>query len=318
MFFFFSGWSTDGCRAEFWNSTHTQCSCDHLTPFAVLVDVNDVTLEHGHFVALTVITIVGCVVSIVALVAAVLTFAFMPSLKARCDRTTIHKNLCICLLVAEVIFLAGIDATSHRVLCGVVAGLLHYFFLAAFCWMFCEGFQIYVLLVEVFQSERKRVGLYYWASYGLPLVVVGAAAAVDAESYGTPAHCWLRTDNYFAMSFFGPVLLVIACNLVFLAMGVFVVCRHFSVSASSKEQTRLSAHGQRLQGALAMVVLLGLTWTFGFMHVNEKTFVMAYVFTILNSLQGFFIFYFTCLRNEKSEDNIAVSREKMALFIAAV
>ena len=55
------------------------------------------------------------------------------------DRNSIHKNLCLCLLIGEVVFLAGIGQTHLRVVCGVVAGLLHYFFLAAFAWMFFEG-----------------------------------------------------------------------------------------------------------------------------------------------------------------------------------
>lgn len=55
------------------------------------------------------------------------------------DRTTIHKNLCVCLLIAETVFLAGVNQTDKPVVCGVVAGLLHFFFLAAFVWMFMEG-----------------------------------------------------------------------------------------------------------------------------------------------------------------------------------
>lgn len=55
------------------------------------------------------------------------------------DRTTIHKHLCFCLLIAELLFVAGIGQTSDRVICGVVAGLLHLFFLCAFAWMFLEG-----------------------------------------------------------------------------------------------------------------------------------------------------------------------------------
>lgn len=55
------------------------------------------------------------------------------------DRITIHKNLCACLLVAELIFMFGIEWTTHRVICGLIAALLHYFFLAAFAWMFLEG-----------------------------------------------------------------------------------------------------------------------------------------------------------------------------------
>lgn len=121
----------------------------------------------------------------------------------------IHKNLCTCLLVAEIVFVAGITQTSQRVVCGVVAGLLHYFFLAAFLWMFVEGFQLYVMLIEVFDSEKSRLGWYYVLAYGAPAVVVTVAACVDPTSYGTERYCWLRADNYFILSFVGPVVAIL-------------------------------------------------------------------------------------------------------------
>lgn len=54
-----------------------------------------------------------------------------------------------------------------------------------------------------------------------------------------------------------------------------------------------------MKGAVVLVVLLGLTWIFGFLYVNRDTLVMAYMFTIINSLQGLFIFLFHCVGNEK-------------------
>lgn len=54
-----------------------------------------------------------------------------------------------------------------------------------------------------------------------------------------------------------------------------------------------------LRGAIVLVFLLGLTWLFGFLYLNEDTVVMAYIFAGLNSLQGFFIFLFHCVQNEK-------------------
>lgn len=35
-------WSQDGCRLLHTNLTHTTCECDHLTSFAVLMDVSGV------------------------------------------------------------------------------------------------------------------------------------------------------------------------------------------------------------------------------------------------------------------------------------
>ena len=63
-----------------------------------------------------------------------------------------------------------------------------------------------------------------------------------------------------------------------------------------------------MKGALVLIVLLGLTWIFGLFYINEHTVIMAYLFTIFNSLQGLFIFIFHCVMNEKvsfrNKDNV--------------
>lgn len=65
-------------------------------------------------------------------------------------------------------------------------------------------------------------------------------------------------------------------------------------------------------GAIALLCLLGLTWAFGLMYVNESTVVMAYLFTIFNSLQGMFIFIFHCVLQKKVQNH---SEEQLALQI---
>ena len=69
--------------------------------------------------------------------------------------------------------------------CSIIAGILHFFFLASFSWMCLEGVQLYLMLVEVFESEYSRKKYYYVSGYLLPAIVVGVAAAIDYRSYGT-------------------------------------------------------------------------------------------------------------------------------------
>ncbi|XP_066996980.1 latrophilin Cirl isoform X2 [Anabrus simplex] len=294
-----SAWSDEGCRVEASNRTHTMCQCNHLTNFAVLMDVHATYLTPSHQMALQIITYIGCIISVVCLVLAIVTFQLFQGLKS--DRTTIHKNLCVCLLVAEILFLAGIGQTESKVVCGLVAGLLHFFFLCAFAWMFLEGFQLYVMLIEVFEAEKSRIRWYYMFAYGAPLIIVAVSCIVDLPSYGTDRYCWLRADNFFIFSFVGPVIAVILANLVFLSMAIYMMCRHTNASASmkSKEHSRLASARAWLRGAIVLVFLLGLTWTFGLLYLNEESVIMAYIFTVLNSLQGLFIFVFHCVQNEK-------------------
>ena len=70
-------------------------------------------------------------------------------------------------------------------MCSLIAGVLHFCFLAAFTWMCLEGVQLYLMLVEVFESEMSRRKYYYLSGYLIPAAVVGISAAVDYRSYGT-------------------------------------------------------------------------------------------------------------------------------------
>lgn len=76
--------------------------------------------------------------------------------------------------------------SPSQLVCSIIAGVLHFFFLAAFAWMCLEGVQLYLMLVEVFESEFSRRKYYYASGYLFPAVVVGISAAIDYRSYGTP------------------------------------------------------------------------------------------------------------------------------------
>uniref|UniRef100_A0A8D1V7S1 Adhesion G protein-coupled receptor D1 n=1 Tax=Sus scrofa TaxID=9823 RepID=A0A8D1V7S1_PIG len=48
-----------------------------------------------------------------------------------------------------------------------------------------------------------------------------------------------------------------------------------------------------------LLPILGTSWLFGVLAVNSEAVVFQYMFAILNSLQGFFIFLFHCLLNSE-------------------
>ncbi|XP_069052008.1 adhesion G protein-coupled receptor L1 isoform X3 [Lepisosteus oculatus] len=289
-------WSSQGCRLVETNKTHTTCSCSHLTNFAVLMAHHDpVYPGRMHELILFVITWVGIVISLVCLAICISTFCFLRGLQT--DRNTIHKNLCINLFIAELLFLIGIDKTQYDIACPIFAGLLHFFFLAAFSWMCLEGVHLYLMLVEVFESEYSRKKYYYLCGYCFPALVVGISAAIDYRSYGTKKACWLRVDNYFIWSFIGPVSFVIMLNLVFLMITLHKMIRN--TSALKPDSSRLDNIKSWALGAIALLFLLGLTWAFGLLFINENTVIMAYLFTTFNAFQGMFIFIFHCALQKK-------------------
>uniref|UniRef100_A0A8C8K300 Uncharacterized protein n=1 Tax=Oncorhynchus tshawytscha TaxID=74940 RepID=A0A8C8K300_ONCTS len=298
-------WSSQDCRLLDTNRTHTTCSCTHLTSFAVLMAHVEVKkTDSMQDLLLDVITWVGILLSLVCLLICIFTFCFFRGLQS--DRNTIHKNLCISLFIAESLFLVGINRADQPIACAVFAALLHFFFLSAFTWMFLEGVQLYIMLVEVFESEHSRTKYFYLAGYGVPAVIVAVSAAVDYRSYGTDRVCWLRLDTYFIWSFIGPATLIIMLNVIFLGIALYKMFHHTAIlkpdSGCLDNINYNSAHKMVVSwviGAIALLCLLGLTWAFGLMYINESTVIMAYLFTIFNSLQGMFIFIFHCILQKK-------------------
>ncbi|XP_030016716.1 adhesion G protein-coupled receptor L2b.1 isoform X1 [Sphaeramia orbicularis] len=289
-------WSTQGCKLLETNKSHTTCSCSHLTNFAILMAHRGNVGEGSvHELLLTVITRMGIAVSLVCLAISLFTFCFFRGLQS--DRNTIHKNLCLNLFIGELVFLVGINMTEPKLVCSIIAGVLHFCFLAAFAWMCLEGVQLYLMLVEVFESEFSRRKYYYISGYLFPAVVVGISAAIDYRSYGTQRACWLRVDNHFIWSFIGPVTFIIVVNVIFLVVTMYKMVKH---STSMKpDSSRLGGIRSWVLGAFALLCLLGLTWSFGLFFLNESSIVMAYLFTIFNTLQGMFIFIFHCLLQKK-------------------
>ena len=52
------------------------------------------------------------------------------------------------------------------------------------------------------------------------------------------------------------------------------------------------------QNALAISVLLGLTWIFGFLAIDDATFTFQLLFCLFNAFQGVVVFLMFCLRQE--------------------
>ncbi|CAH1263352.1 ADGRL2 [Branchiostoma lanceolatum] len=295
-----ANWSTEGCTAKESDDGHTVCECNHLTNFAILVDV----IGHEDEFALHVITYIGCIISIFCLLFCI--FAFVGSRRVRCPRTIILANMCVCLLVAEVVFLAAVDKTQNKVVCTAIAIALHYLFLTVFAWMCVEGIELYVMLVKIFNLKGSRMLYYYLIGYGTPGVVVATSVTVnylmELDGYGTEKYCWLAVKNYFIFSFVGPMLFVILVNIGFLIMTLKII--HTKRSTRKSKETRGKKIRHWVRVSLSLIFVLGVTWALGVLYIVKETVFFAYVFAIINSLQGLFILIFHCLLNEKVQDEM--------------
>ncbi|XP_011536510.1 adhesion G-protein coupled receptor D1 isoform X7 [Homo sapiens] len=291
-------WSNHGCALTRGNLTYSVCRCTHLTNFAILMQVVPLELARGHQVALSSISYVGCSLSVLCLVATLVTFAVLSSVSTiRNQRYHIHANLSFAVLVAQVLLLISFRLEPGTTPCQVMAVLLHYFFLSAFAWMLVEGLHLYSMVIKVFGSEDSKHRYYYGMGWGFPLLICIISLSFAMDSYGTSNNCWLSLASGAIWAFVAPALFVIVVNIGILIAVTRVISQ---ISADNyKIHGDPSAFKLTAKAVAVLLPILGTSWVFGVLAVNGCAVVFQYMFATLNSLQGLFIFLFHCLLNSE-------------------
>ncbi|KAM5308521.1 adhesion G protein-coupled receptor E3 isoform 1-T1 [Glossophaga mutica] len=289
-------WSREGCTLDRVNKSHTTCNCIHLSSFAVLVALTSQEEDP----ILDVITYVMLSLSLLCLLLAALTFLLCKAIQN--TSTSLHLQLCICLFLAHLLFLTAINRTEIKVLCAIIAGALHYLYLASFTWMLLEGLHLFLTarnltVVNYSSVNRFMKWLMFPIGYGVPAVIVAISAASRPHLYGTPDRCWLHLKQGFIWGFLGPVCAIICVNLVFFLLVLCILRRKLS-SLNSEVSTIQNIRMLTLK-ATAQLFILGCTWSLGVLQLGPAARVMAYLFTIINGLQGVFIFLVYCLLSQQ-------------------
>lgn len=75
-------------------------------------------------------------------------------------------------------------------LCAIIAGALHYLYLASFTWMLLEGLQLFLTarnltVVNYSGINRFMKKAMFPVGYGVPAVIVAISAASRPHLYGT-------------------------------------------------------------------------------------------------------------------------------------
>ncbi|NXO91081.1 AGRD1 protein, partial [Certhia brachydactyla] len=291
-------WSNEGCVRESGDLNYSVCLCNHLTNFAILMQVVPLKLTREHQVALSSITYIGCALSIFCLTITLVTFAVLSSVSTiRNQRYHIHANLSCAVLLAQALLLTSFQLSPATLPCKILAILLHFFFLSVFAWMLVEGFHLYSMVIKVFGSEESKHLYYYGIGWGCPLVICVISATSSLDSYGESGNCWLSLENGAIWAFVAPAMFVILVNIGILIAVTRVISR---ISADNyKVHGDANAFKLTAKAVAVLLPILGSSWIFGILAVNAHALVFQYIFAVFNSLQGFFMFLFHCLLNSE-------------------
>uniref|UniRef100_A0A673CDG7 Cadherin EGF LAG seven-pass G-type receptor 1a n=1 Tax=Sphaeramia orbicularis TaxID=375764 RepID=A0A673CDG7_9TELE len=288
------GWSSKGCELLNRNSTHISCQCNHLTSFAVLMDISK--REHGDVLPLKIVTYATVSVSLFLLL---ITFILLCLLhRLRSNLHAIHRNLVAGLFFSELVFLLGINQTDNIFVCTVIAILLHYFYMCTFAWMFVEGLHIYRMLTELRNINHGHMRFYYAIGWGIPAIITGLAVGLDPQGYGNPYFCWLSVHDTLIWSFAGPIFVVVLVNIV-----IFILAAKASCGRRQKAMEKSGAI-PALRIAFLLLLLISATWMLGLMAVNSDVMTFHYLFAGFSCLQGVFIFFCHVIFNKEVRKNL--------------
>ncbi|XP_019391049.1 PREDICTED: adhesion G-protein coupled receptor G1 [Crocodylus porosus] len=315
-------WNDTGCTTEKGNE-QTTCRCNHLTYFAVLM-MSSPEIDYIHKDYLTIITYIGCIISAVA---SVFTIFFLRSRKKHRDHAvniSIHINLLSAIFLLDVSFLINehLASMGSEAACKTGAIFLHFSLLSCLTWMGIEGYNLYRLVVEVFNSYFEHFILKLClVGWGFPTFLVAMIFLTDWTNYGpfqiavfesldrstNTTICWITKPLIHNMVNLGFLSLVFLFNSVMLAAMIREILRQNKRGHTSKHALTL----------LGLSFVLGLPWALAFFSFSSGTFqlVTIYLFTIINSLQGFLIllWYWTMVLEARKSPHSQSSSDSMKL-----
>ncbi|KFV15995.1 putative G-protein coupled receptor 97, partial [Tauraco erythrolophus] len=294
------GWSGSGCVTQP-GDKRTVCSCDHLTFFTLLLNP---ALDASTARALMAVAMAGCAVAVAF---SIITIAFCIFLRCRfrSEETLrinlgLHMNLVGSLLLLNLAFLlnSGLPSGTQPGTCKALAGLTHYCLLCCFTWMALEGCHLYLLFVKVLGTYihhyLAKLCLVGWGFPALVVVVAGVIGSYGEYSIQTTDHqviahlCWITSKHLLVhyitnCGYFGLIFLF--------NMAVFGVVTQKSCCLKGTGAMQRDRKAWKVAlVAVGLFCLLGATWALAFLTHGTSSASMLYLFTILNSLQGIFIF----------------------------
>ncbi|CAK6962026.1 adhesion G-protein coupled receptor G5-like [Scomber scombrus] len=317
-------WSTEGILTSV-NGTHFNCSCDHLSFFAVLVNP-EISVDKRNAENLSYITYVGSALSVFFTAISLIIYICLQRRRPE-KAISVHMQLTGALLCLHLSFLLCsfwanmLEVTEEDWVCKALGFFLHWSLLATISWMALEGFHLYLLLVRVFNIYVRRYVLKLsLVGWGVPTLI--AVACWISGVYGkyslglrdpndlnsTMQMCWMSSKfpQRLLVSYITTVAFPCVVILYNTCMLGLVVFKLWGLRAGDSGWNKMNREkGSRLWKDCATVLglsfVLGLPW--GLASTTYSSLPGLYIFTILNSLQGVFVFLWSMALTCKSRSD---------------
>uniref|UniRef100_A0A8C7FHB3 Adhesion G protein-coupled receptor G3-like n=1 Tax=Oncorhynchus kisutch TaxID=8019 RepID=A0A8C7FHB3_ONCKI len=290
-------WTTDGCQTLESNNSIT-CQCTHLSFFAILMSPPPKNISASDVASLTYISYIGCGLSMFFLGTA-LFMQFVISKTKSSQATKILVNLFLAMLFLNLTFLTNetIAAMGSYVACVIIGAVMHYSMLSTFTWFLIEAVHLFLQLKKRTANIKHYMLKVYVVGWVLPALVVivllglqkYTLMSIQTDDGKSVKMCWI-TDIYIHygvnIGYYALVFVWTLTNFIIVVRQILIL-RKTNVGKCKNDPA-----SKNTLTILGLLFLLGLTWGFAFFSYGPMVIPSYYIFSILNSFQGFFLFLY--------------------------
>ncbi|XP_072028789.1 uncharacterized protein [Amphiura filiformis] len=241
--------------------------------------------------------------SVIALIATLITYLVLTSLRNLAGKAVM--NLVIALLFGYLgLQLAGFFLISDEA-CAAWAVVTHFFWIAAFTWMMLFAFNIARTFSRRGVSTRRTSGgssfwKYFSVGWAIPIVVIAVCIGMHfcnctpiTFHYGSLEEniCFLRSTKAVLFAFVVPISVLLFLSITFFIFMAVHLRRQRSASKLARTGGAVEEISYEVSIYLRLSAVIGVTWIFAYLYILiPGSVVVSYIYIILNSLQGVFIF----------------------------
>ena len=205
-------------------------------------------------------------------------------------------NLCISLLLAQLLFLLNGIWSHDFIACKISAVVQHYVWLVSFCWMNVFGIDVSAAFINmsrgiISNDHKSHIVGYAVYAWCVPACVCATALLIGVLTdlpvmYGWENNptsvCSIYPGLALFLSFGLPIILIVLINFVCFCATIVVYCK-------TKAQTQAAASTSNAVDVIVCLKIssvMGFTWLFGFLSNIPTLRFLSYVFILINTLQG--------------------------------
>ncbi|XP_024082244.1 latrophilin Cirl-like isoform X2 [Cimex lectularius] len=224
------------------------------------------------------VLIVGAVM---ALVAQFLTLAgAFKRLKTEDSALVILLNTELALTCSNLLFMLGVQATSDKWTCEMIAIALHYLHLVTASWFCANCFHSYWKLSR--PAHKPRILFYTLASWLFPALVVYISTVVNFQGYEACHYCWMSVERGILILFMLPISALMIANTILVVIGLKMANKWHLESEPERKSLRVAA---------SLLPMFSVVWFLSVVALdNSRSLVFPLLYVASNAFLNWFVF----------------------------